>query len=67
VCISWTNKEFDIINARCNHEDLLYNIYSYCSEISYFYGKLFNYLQYMQRNSLTVIRYLTDAPRDNEL
>jgi hypothetical protein len=21
VCISWTNKEFDIINARCNHED----------------------------------------------
>jgi hypothetical protein len=21
VCIIWTNKEFDIINARCNHED----------------------------------------------
>jgi hypothetical protein len=21
VCIIWTNKEFDIVNARCNHED----------------------------------------------
>jgi hypothetical protein len=21
VCISWKNKEFGIINARCNHED----------------------------------------------
>jgi hypothetical protein len=21
VCISWTNKEFDIINAQYNHED----------------------------------------------
>ena len=21
MCISWTNKEFDIINARCNLED----------------------------------------------
>jgi hypothetical protein len=22
MCISWTNKEFGIINARCNREDL---------------------------------------------
>jgi hypothetical protein len=21
MCISWTNKEFYIINARCNHKD----------------------------------------------
>jgi hypothetical protein len=21
MCISWTNKKFYIINARCNHED----------------------------------------------
>jgi hypothetical protein len=34
VCISWTNKEFDIISARCNHEDWLYIfglIYCSCS------------------------------------
>jgi hypothetical protein len=24
MCISWTNKEFDIINARYNHEDSIY-------------------------------------------
>jgi hypothetical protein len=21
MCISWTNKEFEIIKTRCNHED----------------------------------------------
>jgi hypothetical protein len=27
VCISWTNKEFDIINVRWNHEEYFTNLW----------------------------------------
>jgi hypothetical protein len=26
MCISWTNKEFDIINARCKSEDYVIDV-----------------------------------------